>query len=78
VSDTADEYRRMLVNLMPDELVARKDAGEQVWDTETMKAEFEVLGFMAPFVVVKRRSDGVRGSLMFTHSPRWYFGWEEA
>lgn len=78
MSDTADEYRRMLVNLMPDELVARKDAGEQVWDTETMKAEFEVLGFMAPFVVVKRRSDGVRGSLMFTHSPRWYFGWEEA
>jgi hypothetical protein len=33
------------------------------------------MGYAAPFVVVRRRSDGQRGSLEFTHSPRVYFGW---
>ena len=27
----------------------------------------------SPLVVVRRRSDGVRGSLMFQHNPRFYF-----
>ena len=31
------------------------------------------VGFAAPFVVVKRRSDGAVGSLEFTHSPHVYF-----
>ena len=31
---------------------------------------------MAPLVVVRRKSDGVKGSLMFQHSPRFYFGFE--
>jgi hypothetical protein len=47
------------------------------WDTDTLRKEFEVLGFAAPFVVVRRRSDGVKGSLEFTHNPRVYFGWRE-
>lgn len=49
-----------------------------VWDTTQMQAEFEVLGFAAPCVVVRRRSDGVKGSLYFTHSPRIYFDFGEA
>lgn len=48
------------------------------WTTEEMQAEFEVLGFAMGYVVVKRRVDGVKGSLHFTHSPRVYFGFEEA
>ena len=43
------------------------------WDTAQLQADFEVLGFMAPFVVVRRRSDGKKGSMEFTHSPRFYF-----
>jgi len=35
--------------------------------------EFEVAGFMAPFVVVRRRSDGEKGSLEFQNNPRFYF-----
>lgn len=46
------------------------------WTTEQVREQFEVLGFMAPFVVVRRKSDGVMGSLMFKHSPRVYFGWQ--
>jgi hypothetical protein len=45
----------------------------QIWDTEELAQEFEVLGFLAPYVVVKRRSDGRRGSLEFQHWPRFYF-----
>jgi hypothetical protein len=29
-------------------------------------------------VVVRRKKDGVKGSLEFTHSPLVYFGWKEA
>lgn len=45
----------------------------QVWDTKELQAEFEVLGFMAPFVVVSRKADGRKGSLQFQHQPRFYF-----
>ena len=33
----------------------------------------EVIGFMAPLVVVRRKADGVKGSLEFQHQPRFYF-----
>jgi hypothetical protein len=45
----------------------------KVWDTDELRTEFEVLGFMAPFVVVKRKRDNQKGSLEFQHSPRFYF-----
>ena len=48
----------------------------QTWTTEQLREQFEVEGFMAPYVVVRRRSDGVRGTLMFHHAPRVYFDFE--
>lgn len=48
----------------------------EVWTTSELGRDFEVIGFMAPLVVVRRRSDGVKGSLEFQHSPRFYFGWK--
>lgn len=45
----------------------------RVWNTEELASEFEVQSFLAPFVVVRRRSDGKRGTLAFQHSPRFYF-----
>ena len=45
----------------------------QVWDASQLAHEYEVLGFMAPYVVVRRRSDGHKGSLEFQYSPRFYF-----
>ena len=44
-----------------------------VYDTRELAAEFEVLGFMAPYAVVRRKSDGAKGSLEFSHAPRLYF-----
>ena len=44
------------------------------WNTQELSRDFTVHGFMAPFVVVTRKADGVKGTLEFTHNPRWYFG----
>jgi hypothetical protein len=49
----------------------------QVWDTTQLSEDFEVLGFLAPFVIVRRKSDDKKGSLMFQHSPRFYFTFKE-
>lgn len=46
-----------------------------VWDTAQLQEQFEVIGFMAPFVVVIRKSDRQKGSLTFQHLPRFYFDW---
>jgi hypothetical protein len=46
------------------------------WDTTTLQQDYEVLGFQAPYVVVIRKSDGQKGSLMFDHMPRRYYGFE--
>lgn len=77
MTDPTEAVRRAMLAGVPDELAARIANGEQIWDTEQMQTDFEAIGFAAPFIAVRRRSDGVKGSLMFTHRPRFYFGWQE-
>jgi hypothetical protein len=49
----------------------------QTWTTAELQSDFEVQGFLAPYVVVKRRADGVRGTLEFKHGPpRIYFNFK--
>lgn len=45
----------------------------QVWDAKELARDFEVLGFLAPYAVVRRRADGKVGSMEFQHHPRLYF-----
>jgi hypothetical protein len=45
----------------------------QVWDTQQLGTDFVIVGFLAPLVVVQRRSDGAKGSLEFQNNPRFYF-----
>lgn len=72
--DTAAVRKAMVESGVPQaDLAAEKG---QTWDTDQLRADFEVLSYMAPFVIARRRSDGVTGSLEFTHSPRVYFGWK--
>jgi hypothetical protein len=47
-----------------------------VLDTKELAASFEVIGYMSPLVVVRRRSDGKVGSMEFQHEPRFYFNWK--
>jgi hypothetical protein len=74
--DPTEQARRELLPQMSLELRKRVHEGEQVWNTKELQIDFEVLGFSAPFVIVRRKADGQRGTLQFTHSPRYYFGWE--
>jgi hypothetical protein len=46
------------------------------WDTRQLQEDFHVQGFAAPYVVVTRKSDGVRGTLQFNHDPRIYFNFQ--
>ena len=46
------------------------------WNTAELQEDFEVIGFVAPYVLVKRKSDSVRGVLEFTHAPRLYFDFQ--
>ena len=48
----------------------------KVWTTDELSEDFEVIGFMAPLVVVRRKADGVKGSLEFQNAPRSYFNFK--
>ncbi len=73
MSDPTEEIRRELVaqiNAEPGSRAALEADHGRVWDTQQLAEDYEVLGFLAPVVVVRRRFDGVKGSLMFQHNPR--------
>lgn len=76
MSDSTEPIRRARVeeiNSEPGSREALEHTYVQVWDTQELQRDFEVKGFMAPLIVVKRKSDGMVGSLEFQHSPRFYF-----
>jgi len=50
---------------------------DNVWDTQGVQKDFEIIGFMAPFVVARRKSDNAKGTLTFCHDPRFYFDFRE-
>jgi hypothetical protein len=45
-------------------------------NTGEMQELYEVLGFQYYMCIVKRKSDGVTGTLDFDHSPRVYFNFQ--
>jgi hypothetical protein len=74
--DATETVRREMqaeINAQPGSREAMEAEHGEVWNTQELGEDFEVLGFAAPLVVVRRRSDGVRGSLFFQHAPRLYF-----
>lgn len=48
---------------------------DNVWDKQELERDFEVIQFEAPLVLVKRKADGVEGTLFFDHLPRFYYDW---
>ena len=76
MSDPTESIRRQQIaeiNAVPGSREYLEAKHGQVWDTGELQDDFDVLGFMAPYVVARRKSDGVRGSLMFQGNPRFYF-----
>lgn len=76
VTEAARRERLTEINAVPGSREALEARYGQVWDTDQLTEEFEVTGFLAPYVAVKRRSDGKKGSLEFQHSPRFYYGFD--
>lgn len=80
-TDSTETARRAMqaeINAVQAERDALAAKHGQVWDTGELARDYDVEGFAAPFIVVRRKSDGARGSLMFQHWPRYYFGWKGA
>lgn len=76
MSDPTELVRRQRlseINAEPGSRASLEAQYGQVWTTDELANEFEAIGFLAPFLVVRRRSDGVKGSLEFQHDPRFYF-----
>ncbi len=76
--ETKERVLEELKEVYPDvHQVIQDDAGE-CWTTDELEEDFEVLGFMAPFCVVRKRKTKEKGSLLFVHAPRVYYRWKVA
>ena len=78
--DITEQLRRVrlaVLNAVPADRHALEQRHGQVWDGSELGRDYEVIGFMAPLVVARRKSDGIRGSLEFQHHPRFYFNWRD-
>jgi hypothetical protein len=76
-TETIRRERQAEINAEPGSREALEARYGQVWTTQELAAQFDVIGFMAPLVVVRRKADGVKGSLEFQHNPRLYWGFVE-
>jgi len=71
MTDPTEPLRRFLID---NDVPARQAAAEPVkYDPAQLQEHFTVHGFLAPFVTVTRKADGVKGVMMFSHNPRFYF-----
>ena len=79
MSDSTASIRMKLqavINAEPGSREALEAEHGQVWDPNQLADDFEVIGFAAPIVAVRRKSDGQKGSLFFQGMPRFYFALE--
>src|SRR5438270_13646891 len=79
MSDPTEMNRRQRlveINAEPGSREALEAQYGKVWTTDELAEDFEVIGFMAPLVVVRRKAGGLKGSLEFQHQPRIYFNFQ--
>ncbi len=77
MNDPSETIRRELTTAINNVEGSREYLSQkhgQIWDTNELQQEFNVLGFASPLIIAKRKCDGVRGTLFFQASPRYYFG----
>ena len=72
-TESIRRQRLVEINAEPGSRAALEAQHGRVWDTAELQEQFQVIGFLAPFVVALRRSDNVKGSLEFQHNPRFLF-----
>ena len=69
------EYARRNLALAINQAAPPEDLPQPQWTSATLREEFEVHAFLAPFVIVTRKASGEKGTLLFQHHPRVYFSW---
>jgi hypothetical protein len=74
-TERARRDRLVEINAVPGSRERLEAEYDQVWNAGEFSREFEVIGFLAPFVAALRKADGKRGCLEFQHHPRLYFNW---
>jgi hypothetical protein len=77
MSDQTETIRRSMVqqiNTVPGDRERLEAQHGKVWDTQQLQTDFKVMGFAAPLIVVRVRTTGQKGTLLFQHSPRLYWG----
>ena len=76
--DRTEPFRRLAVSEINADPITEREQFEslhgQVWDTAELTKDFEVIGFLAPFCMVKEKKSGKSGVLKFQDYPRFYFG----
>jgi hypothetical protein len=75
-TEAARRERLAEINTEPGSREALAAKYGQVWTTAEMSRDFVVTAFVAPLVVVRRKSDNAVGSLEFQNAPRFYFNWQ--
>ena len=73
--DPTEAMRREMIET--DQPLRDLAQADQRWDTQQLQRDFIVHSFLAPFVFVTRKSDGAKGTMEFTHRPRFYFNFKE-
>ena len=75
--DPTESARRQMLRMHePTEREALEAQYGEVLDTRELMQDYTVKSFLAPFVMVVRKSDGVSGCMMFQHSPRYYYDFQ--
>ena len=83
MDDKTENVRRVLVEVInsnPEvkEKLEKEYGKGNVFTTKEATEKFDFIGFMAPFTVVERKGDGVKGTLTFQDRPRFYFDFQES
>ena len=76
INDPTEQVRKEMVvelNKVEGSREYLEDRYGKVWATNELTEDFEVVGFMAPFVVVKSKLTGSKGTMKFQGRPRYYF-----
>jgi hypothetical protein len=78
-NDGTEDVRRALlreINAEPAQRSIIERRHGRVWSAAELANDFEVVGFAAPFAVVRRKTENQLGSLLFQHRPRYYFAFQ--
>lgn len=81
IADPTEKLRRVMVaalNAKPGDRAELEDMWGQVWDTDQLTRDFQVVSFCAPFINAIQRATGKKCTLLFQHEPRFYFDLQES